>query len=344
MDSRSGRKSLAHRIAGSYPLADTYHLEALKEEMDLVTTRVSSLVPEATGLTLVGAPTTVVIGRDEWVDRNVASFAHLIEPMRRRLVNMGEEEASSTVPKVVDKMISAETEALLSVLARRVLGQYELVLPTGEDGDVVSYVGPNILQMERANQFRPSEFRFWVALHEMTHRAQFQGVSWLRDYFMSLVGELVEQSQPEPGRLSRMMEELGRRRREGEEVLDERGLLGLLASGAQSAVIDKVQALMSLLEGHGHVVMDRLGERHLKTQARMSRVLKARRTDKRTAALFRLTGIEMKLKQYQMGERFVKEVESEAGWDSINLAFRGASSLPTLDEIEHPVSWLRRVA
>jgi uncharacterized protein (DUF2342 family) len=121
-------------------------------------------------------------------------------------------------------------------------------------------------------------------------------------------------------------------------------LLGLFATGSQREVIDRVQALMSLLEGHGHVVMDRLGESHLRTQERMSRMLKARRNDKRTATFFRLTGLEMKLKQYRIGERFVKTVETEAGWDTLGLAFRGASSLPTLAEIEEPVAWLERVA
>ncbi len=101
---------------------------------------------------------------------------------------------------------------------------------------------------------------------------------------------------------------------------------------------------MSLLEGHGHVVMDRLGSEHLKTQERMSRVLKSRRQDKRTAAFFRLTGIEMKFRQYKLGEKFVLQVEREAGWDTINLAFRGASSLPDLSEIEKPRRWLARVA
>jgi uncharacterized protein (DUF2342 family) len=73
-------------------------------------------------------------------------------------------------------------------------------------------------------------------------------------------------------------------------------------------------------------------------------VLKARRQDKRTAAFFRLTGLEMKLNQYAKGERFIQAVEREAGWDAIGLAFRGVGSLPTLEEIESPERWLRRVA
>jgi coenzyme F420 biosynthesis associated uncharacterized protein len=240
--------------------------------------------------------------------------------------------------------MTVETRAVLSLLSRRVLGQYELVLPSGEVGDVVAFVGPNILQMERNHQFKPAEFRYWVALHELTHRAQFQGIPWMRDYFMSLVDELVDSTKPEPGVMGRVMEEIVSRRSSGSPVLDERGLLGLFGTPEQNSVVDKVQALMSLLEGHGHVVMDRVGAERLKTQDRMSRVLKGRRQDKRVAAFFRVTGLEMKLAQYREGEEFVLAVEREAGWDTLGLAFRGASSLPDLDEIRDPSSWLARVA
>ena len=90
---------------------------------------------------------------------------------------MAEAGASEQTAAMARRVVDLETRGVLSLLARRVLGQYELVLPSGDTGDVVSYVGPNILQIERTHQFRPAEFRYWVALHEMTHRAQFVGVS-----------------------------------------------------------------------------------------------------------------------------------------------------------------------
>ena len=346
ISNRPGAGRLAERIAGTYPLAHTYHRAALEAEMINLTERVTLLVPEATGLALPGSPTTAVIDRMEWIERNLAAFAHLVEPARRKLAEKARESDAGAggMSVLADKLVQAETSAVLSVLARRVLGQYELVLPTGEDGDVVTYVGPNIIRLERTHQFRPSEFRFWVALHELTHRAQFRGIPWLRDYFISLVTELISQSKPEAGKLSRVIRELTARRDSGLDLIDERGLFGLFASPEQREVIDRVQALMSLLEGHGHVVMDRIGKEHLKSQGRMSRILKGRKHDKRTAAFFRLTGLEMKLKQYQAGERFIHHVEREAGWESVSLAFRGAGSLPTLAEIENPITWLRRVA
>lgn len=344
--SRPTTGRLVGKIAGTYPLAETYHTAALSAEMQRLTVQVSEIVPEATGLRLPGSPETTVIGRTEWIERNLASFAHLTEPARRQLEERMAESglAGQRAASVAGTLMQAETRAVLSILSRKVLGQYELVLPTGESGDTVAYVGPNIMQIERTHQFRPSEFRFWVALHELTHRAQFQGVPWLRDYFLSLVTELVDQSEPEQGRLRRVMDELNRRKTAGRSLIDERGLFGLFASPEQNAVLDRVQALMSLLEGHGHVVMDRVGAEHLRSQKRMSRVLKGRRQDKRTATFFRLIGLEMKIKQYKAGERFVLSVEREASWETINLAFRGASSLPTLAEIENPGQWLDRVA
>lgn len=342
--SRPGWGRISSRLAGGYPLADTYHWSDVSDEMTRVTEEVSQVVPEATGLDLFGSPVTVVIDRAEWVERNVSTFSMLTEPARRKLEErMAESGSGPSAALLAERLMAAETRAVLSVLARRVLGQYELVLPTGESGDIVAYVGPNILQMERTHQFTPSEFRFWVALHEMTHRAQFQGIPWMRGYFLDLVTELVESSRPEPGTLGRVIDLIGQRRTAGTPIIDERGLFGLFGTPEQNAIVDKVQALMSLLEGHGHVVMDRVGAEHLKSQERMSRVLKGRRQERRTRAFFRLTGLEMKLKQYKQGERFVRVVEREAGWDALRLAFRGASSLPDLAEIRDPTAWLRRV-
>ena len=180
-------------------------------------------------------------------------------------------------------------------------------------------------------------------MHESTHRLQFQGVPWLRSYFLGLVEELVAASKPEAGRVARISEELREAAEQGRPLIDEQGLFGLLASPDQRDVINKVQALMSLLEGHGHVVMDRIGERELVSQARMSRILASRRNDPRTAMFMRLVGLEMKMKQYEMGAKFIEGVERQAGWSALDAAWLRPSNLPTLEEIGDPVSWLYRV-
>mgnify|MGYP006196980803 CR=1 FL=1 len=130
---RQSRGRLSDRLAGTYPLADTYHLRNISEEMERVTAEVSDIVPAATGLNLPGSPTTVVIDRSQWIDRNVATFSHMTEPARRKLEERMTESGrgSQSAAVLAEKVMAAETRAVLSVLSRRVLGQYELVLPTG---------------------------------------------------------------------------------------------------------------------------------------------------------------------------------------------------------------------
>lgn len=332
---------VARRFSGSYPLAGTYHERKFELQAPELVARASDLVSNETGLAMTGTPVVRVISRSEWVETNAKAFGALLAPLEERLAsNDGIGSALAA------KVMGAELGAVLGFMSKRVLGQYELVLPTGDAdyGDTVLFVGANILSMERQYEFRPSKFRFWVALHECAHRAQFTAVDWMRDYFLSLVEELIDTSKPERGRLIRIASELRTAIETGTDPLGDAGLIGLLASPDQRGVLDRVQALMSLLEGHGHVVMDRIGEREIVDVRRMSDVLTARRKDPKSAAFMKLIGIEMKMRQYETGAAFIRKVEEQASWGTLAMAWESPEALPTLDEIEDASLWLDRMA
>ncbi len=330
---------VAGLIAGEYELAGSYHFEHLAATLPSVVASASEMVTEATGLELPGAPSVAVVSRREWVDRNIGGYTKMVGDA---LPAFNADE-STPVEAVSRRLVVTEVGALLGFLSKRVLGQYELVLPAEDDADSIAFVGGNILSMERSNQFSPADFRLWIALHESAHRAQFVGVPWMRDHFRGMIAELIEHSKVGEGRFRRMFTRVRDARRASEPILDERGLMGFVASPVQAETLDRVQALMSLLEGHGHFVMDRIGERVLTSQARMSAILKNRRKDPRVEALFRLTGIEMKMKQYAEGEQFIAEVERIASLDLVDTAWEAPDALPTLTEIRDPAAWVRRV-
>jgi len=331
---------VAGRLSGSYPLEGTYHEARFAAQAPGLVARAALLVEAETGLTAPGSPAIAVVSRRSWIENNVAAFSLLLAPAEERL--SGEQGVGS---RIAGRVMAAELGAVLGLLSRRVLGQYELVLPTsdGGEGDTMFFVGSNVLSLERQHEFRPDEFRFWVALHECTHRLQFLGVPWMRDYFLGLVNELVATAEPESGRVARVTAEMREASAAGEPLVGETGIFGLFATPDQRGVIDRVQALMSLLEGHGHVVMDRIGERELVTQDRMSQVLQARRKDRRTAMFMRLVGLEMKMRQYELGAKFIESVERHADWSMLDRAWICPENLPTLDEINNPVAWLERV-
>jgi coenzyme F420 biosynthesis associated uncharacterized protein len=242
-------------------------------------------------------------------------------------------------------------------MAQRVLGQYDLLVPDGpEEGagpgsvapgvapDAVYYVGSNILGLEKRFAFRPLDFRLWIAIHEVTHRAQFTGVPWMRPYFLGLVHDALELVDPDPRTVLRAVSNAVDEVRAGRNPLDDGGLVALFATPAQRGVLGRVQALMSVLEGHGNVVMDDLGREHVAGQERMSRVLQQRRSmGGITGLVHKLLGIEQKMKQYEVGERFVRGVYELGGRPAFDAVWRSPENLPTVAELSDPASWLARV-
>ena len=202
-----------------------------------------------------------MVDRPAWIAANLASFQRLLRPLTDKL---GERMGTGPLAPVTQKIAGAEVGALLGWMSTRVLGQYDLLVAEDEDPedqDIVYYVGPNVLALEKRFAFPPREFRLWLALHEVTHRAQFTGIPWLRTHYLGLVDEVVGAVDPDPKRFIAAIGRVADDLRDGRKPLDDGGLAAVLASPEQRLALDRVAGLMSLLEGHGDVTMDRAGRR-----------------------------------------------------------------------------------
>jgi coenzyme F420 biosynthesis associated uncharacterized protein len=243
-------------------------------------------------------------------------------------------------------MSGTQLGLMLAYMSTRVLGQYDLLIrdENPEDQDLVYYVGPNVVAMEERHGFVPSQFRLWLALHEVTHRMQFTAVPWLRDHFVGLVGELLEPLHADPSGLAEAIRRVYVEVRAGRNPLEESGVMGVLATPEQRLALSKISGMMSLLEGHGDVTMDRAGAAEVPGAAGFSRVLHERRTNTRgvTKLMSRLLGLEAKMRQYAEGEVFVESVEAAGGPELLSRVWRGPEWLPTLAEIRSPGEWVAR--
>ena len=335
---------VARQIAGRDRFADSYLASSLHTDFAAVSIQAEDAVADYTGLRSPGPAIAEVVDRAAWVSANVRSMRTLLEPLSNRFA---ERLAHNPLAPVGRRVAGTELGVLLGYVAQRVLGQYDLLVPDDDGGataDRVYYVGANVLGLEKRYAFRPREFRLWIALHEVTHRAQFTGVPWLRPYFLEQVHGLVGGIEPDPGMLFTAVGRAAEAVRDGRNPVDERGLVGLFANEAQRDAMDRMQALMSLLEGHGNAVMNHLGARLVDGQARMAAVLAQRRNARGvTALLHRLMGLEMKMRQYEVGEAFVQSVTDLAGFRALDAAWSAPEHLPTLAELDAPRTWLQRV-
>lgn len=341
---------VAVRAAGREPFAESYLAHSLQRDFDEATAEAEGLVAAETGLRSLSGPARArVTDRGEWVAANVRSFQRLLRPITDKL---GERLGSPLTATVARKAGGVEVGMLLGWMSTRVLGQYDMLVidepadAPPEDQDLVYYVGPNILALEKRFAFPPKEFRLWLALHEVTHRAQFTGVPWLREHYLGLVQQTLDSVDPDPKRFLDALGKVVSDLRSGRRPLDDGGIVSLLASPEQRAVLDKVGGLMSLLEGHGDITMDRAGADRIPNAHRFAKVLRERRasTSPATRLLQRLIGLEAKINQYAQGERFIEEVERLGGGPAaLDPVWRGASWLPTLGEIREPSEWIARV-
>ena len=337
---------IAVRAAGNEPFADSYLADSLEPDFAELTATAEELVTAETGLrSLAGPARAVVTDRGGWVRANIASFQRLLGPVTDRLGK----RVHGPSALVMRSASACEVGLLLGWMSGRVLGQYDLLVTAdddAEDQDVVYYVGPNVLAIEKRFGFPPREFRLWLALHEVTHRAQFTGVPWMREHYLSLIDEMLASADLDPvkvaGALKRAVDEI----RSGRSPLAEGGIARLLATPEQRDVIDQIGGLMSLLEGHGDITMNRAGIGHVPSADRFAGVLQQRRANANLVqrTIQRLLGLEAKLNQYKQGEEFIEEIERLGGGkDAIAPVWRGPTWLPTLSEIRDPKEWVERV-
>jgi coenzyme F420 biosynthesis associated uncharacterized protein len=337
-------EKVAVRVAGSEPFARSYHYESLKPDFEELTAEAEELVYAETGLRSTRGPARAqVVDRADWVRANIGSMRRLLRPLTERLGK------SMRGPMAIpaQTLSGIEVGTMLGWMATRVLGQYDALLFEEENaGDVVYYVGPNVLALEKRFGFPPREFRLWLALHEVTHRAQFTGIPWMHEYFRSLIDGTLSVADVDAKRFLDALRRAAEAMREGRNPLDEGGLVALLAGPEQYEMLQKTQGLMSLLEGHGDVTMDRAGRGRVPSAPRFSSTLHARRNQPQPVVaklVQQLTGLDAKMKQYEAGERFIAAVEAVGGPSLVARAWEGPEMLPTLAEIRDPDSWLRRV-
>ena len=373
-------RRIAVRVAGTEPLYRSYLAEPLRKDFARFVPVAAELVAIETGLETPGEAHAEVIDRAGWIDANIAVFRRLLQPLLGAPIDAEELDEPSRVTRTLG---AVELGSVLGWMARRVLGQYDLLWASDDAddargdtvGDTVYFVGPNILVTEKRFAFVPAQFRLWLALHELTHRSQFTGVPWLRPHFLQLVNGLVDEAQPDPERMREGLRTLMTQRRSSSgrtssgrtssgrsksgrsnsgqsnsdqnsgDLLGEGGLAAVFATEHQRGLIAQVGGMMSLVEGHGDVTMARAARGHIPDADRFAVVMRHRRRNVRGMArlIQRLLGIEAKLAQYQAGEDFIARIEAERGPRAVDRIWERVEHLPSMAEIRDPQAWLERV-
>src|SRR5829696_7135014 len=291
-------------------------------------------------------PSAEVVSRAEWAGVNLDTLSHILDPVAARL----DDRLSFAGPLAgalragASATLAAEAGLVMGYLSTRVLGQYDVSLLGAETEPRLLFVGSNLGGAVHDLEVDADSFGRWICAHELTHVFQFQGVPWLREHMSGLLRRYVSTlevriqsgsagalpSMPDPARLV--------------ETFREGGLAALVQNPEQRALMDEIQATMSVIEGYSEHVMDAIAAEvipdHEHLRAAMDRRRRSRSAPQRI--IERLLGFDVKLRQYEQGKRFADAVANLAGIEGLNRVWSSPAALPTPDELQHPRQWLKR--
>jgi putative hydrolase len=267
--------------------------------------------------------------------------------------------ASGSLRSASGHLLGAQLGAVTGMLSQRVLGQYDVSLLDASVPPRLLLLAPNLAAAARNLGTDRDELIAWVAIHEITHAVQFSGAPWLRDHLGGMLRELLDglqistaggSSSPNGFGWLRDPGALLDRARDGElrALIDRarRGELLRLGLGDERwRIVERMQATMSLIEGHAEHTMDAVGAELLPSLPQLRAAMTRRRESRGLPwrVLERLLGLELKLRQYEVGRRFCDAVVDAGGPETLTVAWRSAAELPTTQELTEPSRWLERV-
>jgi coenzyme F420 biosynthesis associated uncharacterized protein len=359
----SAAQRIGERVAGSPPYGGVRVASVEPLAYDFAR-RVSAY----SGLQLPAElPALEAVDRPAWIAANLRTMRPLLGPLTERM-GEGAGPLSGPLRSVSGFLLGAQVGALTGMLSQRVLGQYDLALLDASVPPRLLLLAPNLAITARNLGVDRDELVLWVTIHEITHAVQFSGAPWLRDHLGGLLKELIDglrvtlagpASSPReqngagdgeaqdataagPGRRPKLpdpseLRELLERARRGE-------LLRLTLGEDRWQLVERMQSTMSLIEGHAEHTMDAVGAEVLPSLPRLRAAMNRRREARGLPwrVLERLLGLELKLRQYEVGRRFCDAVVEDGGPQALARAWSGPDALPTTAELQEPAAWLAR--
>jgi coenzyme F420 biosynthesis associated uncharacterized protein len=371
LDWETVRRVAKQRSGEVGPTAVSLMTAKLGAEYDAIAAEMAPLMASVVSTPVSSYPHFTVLDRHGFIDRNLAIVQRMLAPVERLRAQIPESRATAMSRALLSRYVGE----LFGFLSQRVLGQYDpvLMLAPGAVGDGAAGAGgvggesassggggepsalflvePNVELFEARQRVSGPTLRRWLVLHELTHAWQFEAHPWLREHLGSMMSELLMEelvarlagdgSGPAGGSGGDGSSS-GRGRGVGSLELV-RTLPGQVRS--QLRTVGKVQAVMSVCEGYSNYVMHQVGSRHLADFDVLERAFHERsaRRPPLERLVFRVTGLSMKMRQYELGERFAERVVERGGLTLLNRVWEGPELMPSLAELEHPEQWVARV-
>lgn len=352
-------RQMAQFIAvGAAPEGNVDPLQRIRLE-ELV--RVADMhVAGATGLptSTGGVVTAEPISRGEWVSRTLQHYRVLLERLAGSLAAPPDDDDDEPEPDASTEflgnlgqvlgpvMMGFQAGSMVGHLAQRAFGQYDWPVPRPPSDGIV-LVPANIDAFAADWSLPIDDLRLWVCLSEVTHHAVLNRPH-VRERLDDLLGAYVAGFRPDTSALEDRFGAIDPADPSSFQAAmgDPGSLLGAIQTPEQRALLPRIEALTTAVEGYVDHVMDTVGRRLIASYGALSEALKRRRVERTEGDRFveHLFGLELGQAQYDRGAAFVRGVVERAGDNGLARLWQSPRELPTPAEVDAPGLWLERIS
>ena len=258
--------TLAERVARRRRrLAERRDREAAarRPRRDGAATRARASSPTRASSPPATLPPPEAVDRAAWATANLRTMRGTLDPL---VEQVGERQRARSPGRCAPRggMLArgARSAAIVGFIGRRVLGQYELALLDPTRAPRLLFVAPNLARGRATAWTSTLEELLPLGRLPRGHpRRAVHGVPWLREHLAGLLRELLVVGAGQ-GRRRRALLKLPTRRRPARAVATRSATAGSSPRSpapSASALLDRLQATMALIEGHAEHVMDAVG-------------------------------------------------------------------------------------
>jgi coenzyme F420 biosynthesis associated uncharacterized protein len=326
-------RATAYQRAGTEAV-DAARAAAVAARCDAIAAELAPLMVEVVERSLEHFPRFEVLDRRGFIDVNITIARRLLVAVEELRATLGESRATALSRGMMNRYVGV----LFGIMSQRVLGQYDPVLSLGAPPEgqtpALYLVEPNLESFAQVAGAPIEPLRRWLILHELTHAWQFGEHPWLREHLVGMMDAMIRSS------LAHAVGDGKGKQPSAREVIER--LPGAIRT--QLRGVAAIQAVMSVLEGYSNFVMHRVGRQHLEKFDELEAAF-ARRRSQRTLVerlVLAITGINMKMRQYEVGEGFCEAVASAGGVSLLNRVWEGPEMMPTPAELRSPAAWIAR--
>lgn len=298
-----------------------------------------------------GVTTAQAWNQVDWVEKTVATWAELCDPVASRVVSAMSnalppelaEQAGPMAPMMSQlggMMFGAQLGQGLAGLAGEVVSSSEIGLPLGGTG-AAGLVIPNLSRLATELDRPLDEVRLFEALREAAHQRLFGHVPWLRQQLIDTVDAYGRGIAIDPQAISSMLTEIDPQRPESLQQALTNGLFEPQQTESQKLALRRLETLLALIEGWVDVVVLAAAEDRLQAAQVLAEAMRRRRAAGGPAeqTFATLVGLELRPRRLRDAAALWGAMGQLHGASARDGLWNHPDLLPTSDDLDDPLGF-----